>query len=232
MNPKHPLDPASLARHICGDTLRYRVQVEKTLAQEDLRVSLNVTAIVPTRDISQAELDTRIRAALAEFLPIDWVFSHVFRQSDALGYERLSLRVSGRTPAETCYGLEERAREASRQGLSIERPEVDYSLSNAHMNEILQTLRLETLTQVHEHIAQYNESTGQEWRISDIEFGIESESEFNQSSSSRYSGKGAYRGSGRDDLGQEASGLVGAERITLISAVTLRATQPGETSHE
>lgn len=228
MNLTATLDPATVARQLCGDTLRYRVQAEKTLAQEDLRVSVTVTAVVPTRDMSQSELDSRIREALKAFLPIDWVFSRIARQSDALGYERVTLRASGRAPAETCYGLQERARDASRQGLSIERPEVDYSLSNSRMNEILQALRLETLRQVTEQIPPLNEATGRRWRIGDIEFGIQSESDYDRfmSSSHRYTGKGAYRASGREDMDEGAEGLVGAERIILISMVTLRAAEP------
>lgn len=227
MNPIIPMDPGPFTRQLCGDTLRYRVQAEKTLAQEDLRVSVTVTAVVPTRDMSQSELDSRIRSALKTFMPIDWVFSRIARQSDALGYERITLRASGRAPAETCYGLAERAREASSQGLSIERPEVDYSLSNSRMNEILQALRLETLRQLREQIPPLNEATGRAWRIGDIEFGIETASDYDRfmSSSNRYTGKGAYRDSGREELEAEAEGLVGAERITLISMVTLRAAE-------
>ncbi|HRH80092.1 MAG TPA: hypothetical protein PLW81_03520 [Thiobacillaceae bacterium] len=225
MNLTATLDPATLARQFCGDTLRYRVQAEKTLAQEDLRVTVTVTAVVPTRDLSQAELDNRVRDALKAFLPIDWVFSHIVRQSDALGYERVTLRASGRAPAEDCYGLQERARDASRQGLSIEYPQVDYSLSNARMNQILQTLRLETLGQVTEQIPPLNQATGREWRIGDIEFGIQSDPDYERyiNTNHRYSGKGAYRASGREDMDEEAEGLVGAERVILISLVTLRA---------
>lgn len=40
------------------------------------------------------------------------------------------------------------------------------------------------------------------------------------------------QGSNRDEMDQEASGLVGAERITLISAVFLQAIQPEEMRHE
>lgn len=217
---------ATLARQLGGDTLRYRVQVEKTLAQEDVRVSVDVTTLATTREASPAELEARIRAALAEFLPVEWVFSRVARQADALGYERLTLRASGRAPAQDCYGLEERARQASRQGLSIERPRVDDSLPNARMTEILHGLRLETLRQVQAQLREIQESTGREWGIGDIEFGIETGPEYERYlnlSSGRYSGKGAYRGSGREELDDdETHALVGAERVQLVSAVTLR----------
>lgn len=186
---------ATLARQLGGDTLRYRVQVEKTLAQEDVRVSVDVTTLATTREASPAELEARIRAALAEFLPVEWVFSRV-------------------------------ARQASRQGLSIERPRVDDSLPNARMTEILHGLRLETLRQVQAQLREIQESTGREWGIGDIEFGIETGPEYERYlnlSSGRYSGKGAYRGSGREELDDdETHALVGAERVQLVSAVTLR----------
>ena len=59
--------------------------------------------------------------------------------------------------------------------------------------------------------------TGRKWRIGDIEFGIGGRSE-------EYTAKGARRSTGFEDLlDPDGEGLSGAERISLIAEITLRA---------
>ncbi len=43
-----------------ADTLRYRVQVGKSLQQEEVRISVNAKALIQTRDNNQAALLKRI----------------------------------------------------------------------------------------------------------------------------------------------------------------------------
>lgn len=74
-----------------ADTLRYRIQVQKALPHDDVRVTVPVTALVHTKDHDQAALQRLIREALDAFISADWVFSRIERGGDAVGYERVQL---------------------------------------------------------------------------------------------------------------------------------------------
>jgi hypothetical protein len=213
----------------CDDTLRYRLVAQKILSQEDVRVVTEITALVSTANSDQGRLERRIRQALNNFIASDWVFSTVHRLGEAVGFERVSLRAWARVPHGEIYNLEERARRASAEGLSLGKPELDYSLPSARVNEIVQTLRRESIEAVKRHCEEFAQQTGRAWRIGDIEFGV-------TGSRAQRTGKGAYRSTSDDadlmllntafESDEEETGITGSERIALITSVTLRARMP------
>ncbi len=206
-----------------ADTLRYRVQVQKALPQDDVRMTVPVTALVHTRDHDQAALRQSIREALSAFVPAEWGFSRIDRGGDAVGYERVQLTATARVKAGENFDLAERARRASREGLTLGQPRVDYALSPEKVDEVVRALRIEVLQRVQAHIAEFDRATGRAWRIGDIAFGLDDAGEF----AAQRTSKGAYRDA--EDvllaLGEAgvAAGLSGAERIKLVATVTLKA---------
>jgi len=207
-----------------ADTLRYRILVQRALPQDDVRLTVPVTALVHTRDHDQAALRKSIRDALNAFVAAEWTFSHIERGGDAVGYERVQLTATARVGSSENYDLAERARRAGREGLTLGQPRVDYALSPEKVDEVVRTLRLEALERVQAHIAEYDAITGRAWRIGDIACGVEDA----QLSAVR-SSKGAYRDSEDALLALEnasSSGLSGAERIRVVVTVTLRAAPP------
>lgn len=207
-----------------ADTLRYRIQAQKALPQDDVRITVPVTALVHTRDSNQSALRETIREALNVFVLAEWAFSRIERGGDAVGYERVQLTAAARVKSSENYDLAERARRASREGLTLGQPRVDHSLSPEKVDEVVRALRIHILRQVQTHIVEFDEATGRPWRIGEISFGLEDAEAY----AAQRTAKGAYRDI-EDVLGaldEGGGGLAGAERIKLVATVTLRAAPP------
>lgn len=203
------------------DTLRYRLQVQKSLPQDTVRIAVVVLAMVRSADRDAAALELRIREALGAFIAADWMLTRIERTAEAAGYERVQLVALTRVPAASNYDLDERARRASREGLRLGPCRVDYGLSTEKVNEVVEELRIEILRLVRMQLPRIAAETGRDWRIGDVEFGA--------SDARAATSKGAFRDT--SDVGQllesldgeDLRGLQGAERISLIANVTLKA---------
>lgn len=201
------------------DTLRYRSIAQRTLAQDTVCVSVHVSLLVSAVQKDQAGLQHQIRDALDHFIPgHDWVFSTLYRnENPTVGFEQVSVKASARIPSSQNYNLSERARRASREGLTLSGVTVDCKLPVSLVNKVVHELRGEIVRSVLTELTDFEQITGRTWRIGDIEFGIGGRAE-------EYTAKGASRGSGYEDLlDPDGEGLSGAERISLIAEVTLRA---------
>lgn len=205
------------------DTLRYRLQTRRTLQQDEVRISVNVKALIPTRDHDQTALERRIHDALGAFISTRWLLSRIERAGDAAGYERVQLVAIARVKAAENHNLAERARLASHEGLSLENPRVDYGLSIDEVDRLVTEMRYDIIRQVNQQIEGFKQETGREWRLGDIEFGVE-----RMADRARRTGKGAYRDVedllGSIDPEYDEGSLSGSERITLVAGVTLRST--------
>jgi hypothetical protein len=202
------------------DCLRYRVQVEKGVAQDEVRIRVPVTALVSTSDRDQQALERRIRSALQNFIAVDWGLANIQRHGDAVGFERVTLLATARVKSGEVYNLDERARKASVEGLTLAAPQADYSLPSRRVAEVMQELRLRVLDEVQAHIATFNARTGRQWRIGEVLFGVEGA----EVHGSRMA-KGEYRTASQVPLRGESddTGLAASEKIVLIADVTLKA---------
>ncbi len=205
------------------DTLRFRLQAARALPQEDIRLVVNVTALVASADHDQGALEKRIRDTLARVVKTDWTFTRIERQPDAAGYERVTLRAGARVPASENWNLPERARTASRDGIAVNPPEVSYALSTARVDGAVEALRLDLLARATEQAEKMSAASGRRWRVGDVEFGTAGIVHENL----RRTGKGAYSD---DDASLELlalidtpTGVTGGERISLVANVTLKA---------
>ena len=205
------------------DTLRFRLQAMRTLVQEDVRVAVQVAALVSTRDYDAGLLDTRIREALRDFIAADWTFSRLTRVGDAVGYEQVRLTAWTRVAPGDIHNLAERARVASREGLSLTGPAADFAIPPQRMARIVHELRLEILDQAAKQLQDYRDRTGRDWRLGDLDFGVVGEGGFRERTA-----KGAYRSNTPDfnDEPETDIGLSGAERITLVAEVVLKSAAP------
>jgi hypothetical protein len=203
------------------DTLRFKLFAQKVIVQEDVRIAVQVHALVSTAQNDSKILEQRIRAALNTFIAADWAFSTIQRDGESVGYERVTLRASARISLADIHSLEERARQASTEGLSLRHPSLNYSLPSQVVTDTVQELRRNIVDDAQRQIAEFDRMTGRVWRIGDIAFGLR------EQPSSQRTEKGAFRVS--DDAiadlysaGDDA-GMTSAERITLVAEVTLRA---------
>lgn len=203
------------------DTLRFRLHAQQIVHQEDARITVEVHALVSTAQPEAEPLEQRIRAALNTFIRSDWSFSSIRRVGDAVGFERVALFASTRTRIAEIHNLEERARSASREGLSLKDPKVNYGLPVQRVNDTVAQLRTQIVEAAKREMLSLSDLTGRIWRIGDIAFGIgDVRSEYR-------TGKGAYR-SEDDEMADLMSGdttdprMTSAERISLVADVTLR----------
>lgn len=203
------------------DTLRFKLFAQKVIVQQDARLMVEVQALVSTADRDSEQLERRIRDALNRFIVAEWSFSSIRRAGDAVGFERVALYAATRIPVSEIFNLEERARQASSEGLSLKDPKINYSVPAQRVSEAVDQLRREIVEDAKQQILSYNALTGRQWRIGDISFGIEDKrGEFR-------TGKGAYRNSDEeiaDLLGtlEDDPRMTSAERITLVADVTLK----------
>jgi hypothetical protein len=205
------------------DTLRFRLQAARSLPQEDIRLVVNVTALVKASDHDQNALEKRIREALASLVKTDRTFTRIERQADAAGYERVVLRAGARVSAAENWNFPERARAASREGIAVGTPEVSYALSTDKVDGAVEALRLDLLGTATAQAAKLSEVSKRQWRVGDIEFGAAGIVRENM----RRTGKGAYSD---EDASLELlalidtpTGVTGGERISLVADVTLKA---------
>ncbi len=201
------------------DSLRYRAIAQRTLSQDTVCASIHVALLVSAAQTDQAELQRQIREALNRFIPsVEWVFSTLHREANpTVGYEQINVKASARIPSSQNFNLNERARRASREGLTLSGAAVDYSLPVSLVNKVVHELRREIVSTVLLELNDFEQQTGRKWRIGDIEFGISGRDD-------EYTAKGARRSTGFEDLlDPDGEGLSGAERISLIAEITLRA---------
>ena len=201
------------------DSLRYRVIAQRTLAQDTVCVSVNVALLVSAVQIDQVELQRQIRDVLNRFISgVEWVFSTLHREANpTVGFEQVNVKASARIPSAQNFNLKDRARQASREGLTLGGALVDYSLPVSLVNQVVHELRGEIIGSVLREISDFEQQTGRKWRIGDVEFGISSRSD-------EYTAKGAQRNTGYEDLlDPDGEGLSGSERISLVAEVCLRA---------
>lgn len=201
------------------DTLRYTVYVSKALAQDTVRISTTVTVLVHPQDTIDKVLTERVEPVLNDFISGDWVIRGLDRRSDAVGYERVTMRASARVAFAENFNLADRARAANREGISISDPDVDRSSSPEKVTQAVKELWFKIIENVNMQIPQFNELTGRVWRIGDVEYGAP-----DRGSEARFS-----KGSSRSEVDQFYSELddpsvkQGGERISLTANVTLRA---------
>jgi len=200
-----------------SDTLEYRLIAQSALALETVSLRLHVTALGSASEASPAELYPRIHEALEAFVPANWHLHQLARTEDATGFERVELQATARIDVDQNYNLSARARAASREGLSLSRPEVDYRLPAERISGLLAGLRGQLLQEIASQVLEYRRLTGRDWRIGSIRFGVEGELE------GRRSAKGAYLQSLSEDAGKAGGGLADGEGLALIAEVQLRA---------
>jgi len=208
-------DPFSATQDDC---LRYRIVRKRTVHCDSIRVSINVEMLVSTAIQDSARVRGDIAAALSHFIKdAQWTLSTLRRDTGSVvGYEQVRVSAIATTPARENYNLHNRAHQASRQGLVLSNPIVDYSLPHHLVDEAVRVLRIETLKAIQSNISEYNIVTGRSWRLGEIEFG----------GNAAYGSttKGAQRAMDYDDLTDfsHKGAIGGSECVSLVTQVCLR----------
>ena len=171
------------------DSLRFRLEASRSAPQAEVRITVNVVALVSSAESAQKAFDSHLAAVLKDFIDAPWSYSHVVRENEATGFERVKLRAATRVPHAENWNLAERARKASREGLSVQVADVSYALSREQLRGIVGELRLELLGQAMAEASRMSQASQRSWRVGDIEFGV---ADF-MNERGEYTGKGARR---------------------------------------
>ena len=205
------------------DSLRFRLEATRSAPQAEVRITVGVVALVSSAEKAQKAFEAHLGAVLKDFIDVPWSYSHVVRENEATGFERVKLRAATRVPHAQNWNLAERARKASREGLSIQVADVSYALSREQLREIVGELRLELLREATAQAAGMSEASGRVWRVGDVEFGVADY----VTERGEYTAKGARRDP--DGIGEmlaslgDSGAIVSGERVTMNAAVTLKA---------
>lgn len=212
-----PYEPAALV-----DTLRFRLSASVSVPRRDVRITAVVYALVSATDHDRDALESRVREALDRFIPAEWTVVSTKRIQDSTGYERVELSTSARVPIDEDHNLEERARRASREGLTIDAPACDYTLPTKTVVEQTAVLQERILELAVERAERFSRVEGRNWRIGDVHFGITHDAGV-------YMGKGTRRESSVESSAGEL--LVMSERLVLLAEVTLKTETPGGSAY-
>lgn len=214
------MSAAPVIQFSIDDTIKYKVYVSKAIPLADVTITANLELLVSSHDDNSA-LNAKIQAALQDFIAADWDIVAQERAGATPGFERVHLRALSKVPAEQSRNLKERASRANREGLEFGAISVNRSLPQDQVGQIMKDLWFEAVDKVSGHLPEFNRVSGRAWRIGDISLGVPG-----GHSQARLT-KGGYREEVDDPLGDlMESGLSGAEKISLIAEVTLKAEKP------
>lgn len=203
------------------DTITYKVFVAKAVPLVDVTVTAQLELMVSNRD-ETADLDSRIRDALKDFIDTEWTLLEQERSSATPGFERIQLKAMAKVPAKENRKLEERAAGANREGLEFGRVNVSRNMPEEQANQIIKELWFETVAKVTAHLEEFNRASGRQWRVGDVTLGVPR--------GGRQTGrmtKGGYVEEPGEPLSMfMESGLSRLEKISLTADVTLRSARP------
>ena len=214
--------PETLSINIpSDDTLCYKVNVSRVIPRGEVTVSAQMIVVVKTQANDNAGLDQRINAALKAFLPTQWESLGYERSGLTPGYEQVRVQAIAKVPADENHNLEERARRANSEGLEFGEITVKRSLPAEQVGQIVKEMWFDIISRVNAHIPEFERSSGRQWRIGNIVYGVPDAGHRQESR------KGSYRDEIDDVLSGLADvGLAGAEKISLTAEVTLKSTRP------
>lgn len=224
MKLANPLIPFNQNELICrdrDDAIRYRIVRRTTLASDTLRITVQVNMLVSTAIQDTARVRNDILAALQMFIKgAPWNLGVIERNTGSVvGYEQVVTTAFATIPSRENFNLPGRAHQASRQGLVLRDPVVDYRLPSQMVEQAVHELRLQTLKQVNLDIQDYEMATGRAWRIGEIRFGNRGDWGSTTTAKGAQRSSGFYEHDDHDDDEYPETG--GAECITLITDVCL-----------
>lgn len=142
------------------DTMSFRLLVERSVVQEDIKVSVPVTVLLSQGEGDAKRLSASVREALNRFIAADWSLANIQRGFEATGFERLTLTAHARVPVDENRNLHDRTVAASRPGLMLSSPTVSYTLPTKKISAVLEELRLEALADVGRQLPILSQTTG------------------------------------------------------------------------
>ena len=205
------------------DTITLQLRDEATVVNDTVRLTVPITALIAD-DTAEETIRSDIRNALAKFIPgAEWQFNNIIRSADGTGYERMHLNAVARVSERENYKLEQRAKEASRQGLQISTPHVDTTIPAAKLEEAERALRVSLTKKAVEEQRLLSEAAGRSFRLHSLNFLNAGDVVHRKSAMLNATAASASYGSGfaLEAVGSAGDNLSNAQKITLSAEVIL-----------
>ena len=132
---------------VIQDTVEFAVRADETVINNTVKLVATVVAMV-AGDITEEALRSDVKSTMKKLVDADWQFANMQRNADDSGFERVTLNASVRVPETENYNLDNRAKEASRRGLSITQVDVDTSVPQTMLDEAESKLRITLIQKV------------------------------------------------------------------------------------
>lgn len=205
------------------DFLNFNLRADTVVVSDTVKVSVTVNTI-SSDDKSEDSLRSEIKAALVRLIPsADWKFSNVFRAEDASGYERVTLTATARVSEKENFKLDDRAKRASVQGLTLTSVSVDSTVPAHMLEKAERELRLEILKKAQAELKDVTEATSRNYRINNIQYHNQGDPYARKMAmaTSNYTSNGPMGGGGGVGSADDDDGsLSNAQKVSMTATVT------------
>lgn len=218
-----------MSKNFIEDFINLSLSEDTTVVNDTVRIVASINALVQPGQTDD-ELRADIRATMAKFIPeVSWQFANLSRSTDASGVERVSLSASTRVAEKENSNLDNRARMASRPGLTISSVSVDTAIPRTMLEKAEQDLRLSLLRKARAEVALVNavfdlsEGSPEAYRVHTVNF----DQRTNDFSNSRAVSKGrpeammATAMSYGSGFSGDDEALGNAQKLTLTADIVL-----------
>lgn len=217
-----------MSKPVVQDAIQYVLVAESTVVNDSVKLVASISGMIPSGTTQDAMI-LDIRSMMQKLVPdAQWMFAGINRTQDVSGMERIDLQASARVSENENYGLDKRARDVSKEGMTVTSIYADTTPPADMVEKCEQELRVTLLKKAQVEMHDINKVMQSSYRISDVTFNPASQ----DMSNSRMSSKTPY-GSGvvamatmamsADAAGGSAPQTLGnAVKLVMRATVTLR----------
>lgn len=152
------------------DNIDFVLSAESTLVNDTVKLIANISAtIIPPG--TQETLITDIRAMMQRLITdAKWNFSGMIRGQESSGLEKITLQASARVSETENHSLDDRIREVSRKGMTIESIDADTTPPAEMIEKYESDLRVSLLKKAKDELGTINKAMGTNYRLGVITF--------------------------------------------------------------
>ena len=204
------------------DTINFVLRADKIVTNDTVKVIVTVDTL-SNKDTSERDLRNEIRSVLGKFIAgAEWAFDSQTRTKDSSGYERVTLRATTRIDEKENFKLQDRANDASRQGLTLSNVEVDNSIPTPMLEKAEKELRAALVKQAIEEAKEMATLTGRDYRLGSVTINNGSDPFARKMAMANTRGYAVAASAMGGSAGEDEEGLGNSQRLELSANIELR----------
>jgi hypothetical protein len=133
----------------------YQINAEEWAVTNTAKVTVSVDAALDK--IGLASINQQVIANLKKIADADWHISNFTRSQDKTGLETVHVEAEARLPETALSGLRDKAKSISKPGETYQVAGIDFSPSNAEMEQARNDLRAKVFAAIKQEIARLNQ---------------------------------------------------------------------------